>query len=121
MTAMARIRAGKNKAAWPLLWLNRVPALRAEGAKSYLHSVRDWNVLAYEKASSADRLFSGDHDCAASPNIPSAPLRCACSNPYALDEYRVPTDCNRRFLESGNPSSPREKLSPLRAKVERSA
>jgi hypothetical protein len=77
--------------------------------------------LASEKASSADRLFSGDHDYAASPNIPSAPLRCAWSNPYALDEYRVPTGCNRRFLEIGNPSSPREKLSPPRAKAERSA
>jgi hypothetical protein len=76
--------------------------------------------LSSEKASSADRSFSGDHDCAATPNIPSAPLRCVCSNPYALDEFPVPTDCSRRFLENGNPSSLREKLSQLRAKVERS-
>jgi hypothetical protein len=26
----------------------------------------------------ADRFFSGDHDYAASPNIPSARLRCVC-------------------------------------------
>ena len=104
-----------------LLWRNRAPPLRGRRCQELSALGKGIERLASEKASSADRLFSGDHDYAASPNIPSAPLRCAWSNPYALDEYRVPTGCNRRFLEIGNPSSPREKLSPPRAKAERSA